>query len=72
MITLLGTQVDVGPGHTVLVGDAAPPRERGTSVAPSFWPMSITVLWPRSPSQLLLSSCKYESHDYNAIPQVAS
>jgi len=38
----LGTEVDLSPGHIVLDGDPAPPRERGTA-APSFWPMSTVV-----------------------------
>ena len=32
----LGTQVDLGPGHTVLDGDPAPASERGTSAPPTF------------------------------------
>jgi len=40
MKMLLGTEVDLGPGHSVLDGDPAPPsRERGTA-APFFRPMS--------------------------------
>jgi len=31
MKTPLGTEVDLAPGHTVLDGDPAPPRERGTA-----------------------------------------
>ena len=37
----LGTEVDLGPGQTVLDGDAAP-NKRGT-VAPTFRPMSIVA-----------------------------
>jgi len=37
----LGTEVDLGPGHTVLDGDPAP-SERGTE-APFF---SACLLWP--------------------------
>ena len=42
----LGTEVglDLGPGHIVLDGDPAPPRERGTAyLSPSFQPMSIVA-----------------------------
>jgi len=31
MKTSFGTEVDLGPGHIVLGGDPAPPRERGTA-----------------------------------------
>ena len=49
-----GTEIDLGPGHTVLDGDQAPPpSERGTA-APLF---GRYLLWPNSrPSQLLLST----------------
>ena len=33
----LGMEVGLGPGHTVLDGDAAPPK---WGTAPNFWPMS--------------------------------
>ena len=53
MKTLLGTEVDLGPGHIVLDGVLAP-RERGTA-APIF---SAHVYCDHGrPSQLLLSSC---------------
>jgi len=44
MKTLLGTEVDFGPGHIVLDGDPTPPsmHERGTA-ALSFWPMSVVA-----------------------------
>jgi len=52
----LGTEVDLGPGHTVL--DAAqlnPPPERGTAAPSLFGPC---LLWLNGrPSQLLLSYC---------------
>ena len=38
-----GTEVDLGSGHTVLDGDPAPPRERGTAAPALFQPMSIVV-----------------------------
>ena len=41
----LGTDVDLGPGHTVLDGDQLP-RERGTAAPALFDPC---LLWPRSP-----------------------
>jgi len=42
-----GTEVDLGPGHIVLDGDASSPRRRGTTAPPSlFGPY---LLWPRSP-----------------------
>jgi len=45
MKTLLGTEVDVVPGHMVL--DAVPAvRERGTAAAHLFGPC---LLWSRSP-----------------------
>ena len=34
----LGTEVGLGPGHTVFDGDPAP-FQRGT--APNFWPISV-------------------------------
>ena len=38
----LGTEVDLGPGHTVLDGSQL--RERGTAAPPpSFWPMCIVA-----------------------------
>ena len=48
----LGTEVDIGTGHIVLEGFLAL-RERGTA-PPLLGPC---LLWPRRPSQLLLSSC---------------
>ena len=37
MKTPLGTELDLGPGHIVLHGDAAPPpREKGTAAASLF------------------------------------
>jgi len=42
MKTPLGMEVDLGPGHIMLDGDPAPPRERGTG-APSFRPMFIVA-----------------------------
>jgi len=53
MKTPLGTEVDLGPGHTVLDGVPAL-RERGTA-APIF-PAHVYCGNGR-PSQLLLSSC---------------
>ena len=50
---VVGTWVDLSPGHFVIDGAQLPP-ERGTA-APSFRPMSIVAKW--LPSQLLLSSC---------------
>ena len=41
----LDTEVDLGPGHTVLDGDPAPPRN-GQSTPPLFGPR---LLWQRSP-----------------------
>jgi len=41
----LGTEIDLSPGHIVLDGDPAHPRERGTA-PPLFGPR---LLWPRSP-----------------------
>jgi len=49
----LDTEVGLGPGHTVLDGDPAPPMERGIA-APSFRP---TLLWHGRPLQQLVSSC---------------
>jgi len=39
----LGTEVDLGPGHTVLDGDPAPP-EGHSNPPPSFQPMSIVAM----------------------------
>jgi len=33
----LGREVGLGPGHTVLDGDPAPPTD------PNFWPMSVVA-----------------------------
>ena len=45
MKTPLGTEVDLGPGHSVLGGDPAPQR-KGHSSTLLFGPC---LLWPRSP-----------------------
>ena len=51
----LGTEVDLGPGHTVLDGDLAHPLLKGTVQPSLFGPC---LLWPNGrPSQLLLSTC---------------
>ena len=66
MKTPLGTEVDLGPGHTVLDGVPAL-RERGTAAPYLFGPC---LLWQRSPisatAELLLvkdaclfSSCRF-------------
>jgi len=48
----LGTEVDLGPGHIVLDGDAVPPE--GGRAPSSFGPC---LLWANGrPSQLLLST----------------
>ena len=39
----LGTEVGLGPGHTVLNGDPAPPMETGTAPPPLF---GQCLLWP--------------------------
>jgi len=39
----LGTQIGLGPRHTVLDGDLAPPPQRGTVPRPIFGPY---LLWP--------------------------
>ena len=36
----LGTEVGLGPGHTVLDGDPALLPKRGTAAAPTFPPVS--------------------------------
>ena len=55
MKTPLGTEVDLGPGHTVLHGDPAPPRKGHSSPLP----LSAHVYCDHGrPSQLLLNSCK--------------
>jgi len=41
MKTLLGTEVNLGPGHIVLDGVPAPAK--GAHQLPSFWPMSIVA-----------------------------
>ena len=41
-----GTEVDLSPGHIVLDGNPAPPRESGTAAPSLFDPC---LLWPRSP-----------------------
>ena len=64
----LGTEVGIGPGHTVLDGDPFHSTERGTA-APFFQRLQThaslrrinrgpCLLWPNGrPSQQLLSSC---------------
>ena len=47
--------IDIGAGHIVLDGFPAL-RERGTAPLPLLGPC---LLWPRSPMQLLLSSCLF-------------
>ena len=44
MKTLLGTEVDLGPGHIVL--DGVPGPAKGAQQPPIFGP---GLLWPRSP-----------------------
>jgi len=61
----LGTEVELSPGHIVLLdGDPAPfPRKGHSSPPPSFQPMS-TLLWPRLPISAtveLLSMCMCET-----------
>jgi len=41
----LGTQVGLGPGHTMLDGDPAPLPKRGRSLPPSFRPISVVAKW---------------------------
>jgi len=55
MKTPLGREVDLGPGHIVLDGDPAPPRERSTA-APLF--SAHGYCGHGRPSQQLLSSCR--------------
>ena len=54
METLLGTEVDLGPGHIVLEGDPAPPAKEAQQ-SPCFPPMSFVATVPIS--AILLSSC---------------
>ena len=59
----LGTEVDLGPGHVVLYGDAAPPpREKGTSAPLLF--LAHVYCGHGRPSQLLLSSCIHISNEF--------
>jgi len=53
MKTPLVTEVDLGPGHIVLDGDPAPPRERAQLPA-SFRPTSIVATSPISATVELL------------------
>jgi len=54
---LLGTELGLGPGDTVLDGDPAPLWKRGTT-GPTFWPMSIVVkrLYISATAELLFSA----------------
>jgi len=58
MKTLIGTAVDLGPGHIVLDGVSAPAKgaqQPGAQQPPSFQPMSIVATVPISAIvQLLL------------------
>jgi len=56
MKTLLGTEVDLGPGHIVLDGVPAP-REMGTA-APSVF-SAVVCYGHACPSQLPLGSCMF-------------
>jgi len=40
----LGVQVVLGPGHTVLDGDQAPPSPKGAQ-PPNFRPISVAAKW---------------------------
>jgi len=51
----LGTKVDLGPGHTVLDGDPAPPAKGAQQPRPLF--SAYVYCGHGRPSQLLLSSC---------------
>ena len=51
----LGTEVGLGPGHIVFVGDPAPPHQKGDTAAPTFRPMSIVA--KRSPISAIRLSC---------------
>jgi len=52
----LGIEVGLGPGHTVLHEDLAPPTDRGTATLPPLF--GPCLLWPNGrPSPQLLSSC---------------
>ena len=53
----LGTEVDLGPGDSVLDGVPAPPTERGC-YASFYGGADPCLLWPNGrPSQQLLTSC---------------
>ena len=55
----LGTEVDLGPCDIVLDGDPAAPKKGSQHPLPNFGPC---LLWPNGrPSQLLLSTCFYNS-----------
>jgi len=43
---LLGREVDLGSGNTVLDGDRVPPK-RGIAPSPNFWSMFIVAIWLR-------------------------
>ena len=58
MKTLLGTEVDLVPGHFVIDGDPAPPRKGHSS--PLF--SAHAYCGHGRPSQLLLSTCKDSCH----------
>ena len=49
----LGTEVDLGPGHIVLDGNPASPRERGTA-APLFSPYLLSLSPISATAELLL------------------
>jgi len=55
----LGREVDLGPCDIVLDGDPAAPKKGSQHPLPNFGPC---LLWPNGrPSQLLLSTCFYNS-----------
>jgi len=65
----LGTEIDLGPGNIVL--DGVPAAAKGALQPPLFGPC---LLWPRRPSQLLLSSCSYcfdRSHEARRLKKAA-
>jgi len=55
---LLGTEVDLSPGNSVLDGDPAPVPQKGPQ-QPPYLIFGPCLLWPNGrPSQQLLTSCK--------------
>jgi len=69
----LGTEVDLGPGDTVLDGDTPPPKKKEAAQHPQFWPMYCgqTVAWIKIPLRMMvgLGPCHIVLHREPTLPK---